>query len=90
MEYAQIFGMDSTTFISRLDNIEPTYEGASDTPRNKAKGRLITLSNNVIVREISDICRRVASKETERQSGEMEHFMEELVEQIQAWRSEQR
>ncbi|HNX40197.1 MAG TPA: AAA family ATPase [Methanothrix sp.] len=87
IEYAEEFSINSEAFSQCLDNIERTYEGAADTPRNIAKGRIITLEKE-LAREKSGICRAVGRREAGRKSGEMLIFVKDMEEAIQAWRSE--
>jgi hypothetical protein len=84
--YAGKLKMNPEIFLDKLKSIEQTFSGASDKPRNIAKGRLITLSAE-FARDITEICRVVGSAEAERVSGDMGDFVRDLEEAIQSWRS---
>ncbi|MDD2755554.1 MAG: AAA family ATPase [Methanothrix sp.] len=88
-EYAEEFSMISVAFSQCLENIERAFNGAADTPRNIAKGRLLTLEND-LAREIGGICRVVGRKEAVRQDGTMLVFVKDMEDAIQAWRSDSR
>jgi predicted ATPase len=86
-DYAEIFKINSEFFREKLRTIEQTFSGASDKPRNIAKGKLISLSDD-LVRDISEICRVVGCTEAERVGGDMGSFVTDLEEAIQSWRSQ--
>jgi len=85
-EYAEIFKINPEHFSSHIDSIDRTFAGATDTPRNRAKSRLITLEEE-IGRNATEISRMVGCKEAGRQGGNMESFVKQLEEIIQSWRT---
>jgi len=85
-DYAEEFRIDTSTFADLLRDIDRMYDGATDTPRNKAKGRMIQLSSE-IARDVSEICRIVGCKEAERESSPINDLVGELEEAVRTWRN---
>ncbi|MDD4652096.1 MAG: AAA family ATPase [Methanothrix sp.] len=86
-DYADKFKMTPEAFRGKLSAIEQTFSGASDKQRNIEKGRLISLSDD-LVRDITEICRVVGCTEAERDKGDMGSFVTNLGDAIQSWRSQ--
>jgi len=84
-EYASLLGLGADVLQARMEAIYQTYEGASDTESNKAKGRLWTLAQETS-RDVSELLRTVGRREAARGGGEVEVLVNELRDVISGWR----
>ena len=71
----------------RIGNINQTYDSASDGPSEIAKAKLRSLSDAISM-EGSDVCRRVAYKETLSEDSDIQPLVEDLKDIILRWRAE--
>jgi hypothetical protein len=68
-----------------MNSIEMLFEGANDTVRNKAKGRMDSLAN-WLARDAAEISRIVGREEVSLGAEGISGFVGELSETIEMWR----
>lgn len=86
-EYAELLGQTSPTLREMQRRIAQVFEGAADTPRNIARGRLAVLADD-LTRTQPELCRIVGRREAERGGSEMQAFLQDLERIIGLWRKE--
>lgn len=86
-EYAELLGQAPATLREMQRRIAQIFDGAADTPRNIARGRLAVLADD-LARTQKELCRIVGRREAERDDSEMQGFLQELERTIESWRNE--
>jgi hypothetical protein len=85
-EYATLLGLTNNELTSLIARFDQMYAAATDKPSDKAKNKLFSFTGH-IRREITDVFRIVARRETELERGDMAIFVKELELAIMNWRT---
>ena len=80
-------GIEQVNLTRRLDQLNATYDSASDSPSNIAKSKLFGLAET-LHRNVPDICRIIARLEADNKESEIQPLVEGLENTLLKWRSQ--
>ncbi|MCX7049323.1 MAG: AAA family ATPase [Candidatus Sumerlaeota bacterium] len=83
--YAKELGLTAESLHRLLLDMEQLYSGATDTPRNIAKGRLASFAHET-ARTEEDIARLIGRTESQDCTPAIKRFLADLEESVTAWR----
>lgn len=85
-EYAPHLGMQAVELLRHMDNADTIFNNAADKPSSIIKNKYASFCDTIRTSHL-ELMRKIAKTETERQSGDIKIFTDELENQIRRWQA---
>lgn len=85
-DYAPVLGMQPSDFLKQMDATDQIFDNAADKPTAIIKNKYFSFCETIKTAHL-ELMRKIAKRESERQTGAIKVFMDDLESQIRRWQA---